>query len=114
MATFPTGVNPYYSWFIIPKFNTKIVEYGGANEQRIALDSTATYHHKIRYKNLDPTEKDLILNHFISMKGSYESFTWTDPNSVNRNVRFKEDLINIEYFQFNLYHLNEVEFKEVV
>ena len=114
MATFPS-INPSYSVTEIPSFNTKIIGYGNQIEQRIAINSIANKIYRLQWNILTPAEKDTLYNFFVARLGSYDSFTWTNViDSVSHTVRFKEDSANFEYFNYLLWRLQTVEFREVI
>lgn len=77
MKIFPQ-VSPNYSLHIIPKFSTVITNYGNAVEQRISLSSNPQYVFEVNFKNLHTADKKLILDFFISVKGNYEAFYFSN------------------------------------
>lgn len=115
MATFPTITNRERTIIKIPMFQTLTINYGNKVEQRISLDSAVRYKFQITWNSaLKSTELASISNFFIARKGAYESFSWVNPeDSVTYTVRFEEDLINITYFHFQLYELNQITLIEV-
>ena len=105
---FPS-INPHYSLFKIPSFNTHIINYGNKVEQRIARDDEVKYMFKLRWKILNQVNANRLLNFFISMRGSYEAFYWDNPeDNTTYLVRFGSDMMNLEYFTYQLYTLQEV------
>lgn len=113
MATFPS-INPSYSVIETPMFNTHIINYGNKIEQRIAMDSAVRRSFKLYWKFLSTADKTTIYNFFVARLGAYDSFTWVNPiDSVSYTVRFKDDMCNIEYFDYLLWQVQQVEFIEV-
>ena len=113
MATFPS-INPSYSVIESVSFNTQIIGYGNKVEQRIALDSIGRKGFKLQWTSLSPADKSTIKDFFIARLGAFDAFTWTNPlDSIAYNVRFQEDMLNAEYFDYLLWDINQVEFIEV-
>ena len=110
---FPS-INPHYSLFKIPSFNTHIINYGNNVEQRISRDDEVKYRFKIRWKILSQINANRLLNFFITMRGSYEAFYWDCPeDNVTYLLRFGTDMMNFDYFTYQLYTLREVELVQV-
>lgn len=115
MATFPTITDRERTIVKIPMFRTLTINYGNKIEQRISLDSAVRYKFQMTWESkLKATELASISDFFIARKGAYESFSWVNPeDSVTYTVKFEEDLINISYFHFQLYELNQINLIEV-
>jgi hypothetical protein len=109
LSAFPS-ISPNFSLVRIPAFRTAVISYGGAVEQRIALDPSPRWSLKLKYPSLSKTDADTIVNFFIARLGSFEAFTITDEQGTSHTVRFKEDSINLDYFRHLLYSLGEIEF----
>ena len=113
MAVFPS-INPSYSVVETPLFNTQVINYGNKIEQRIAMDSVVRKSFKLYWKSLTTAEKTTVYDFFVARLGAFEAFTWVNPiDSVSYNVRFKEDACNVEYFDYLLWQIQQVEFIEV-
>lgn len=85
----------------------------GASQRR------AKWHYPLRlftlqYEALEQEEAETILNFFISRKGSFEAFSWLNPNdNIYYTVVFDEDFINLARFAYQLYTLGEVRLREI-
>lgn len=106
--------NPSYSLIKIPMFQTNIISYGNKIEQRLAKNSIVQWKLQLNFKVLTREQSNYIVNFFIARKGKFDAFKWTNPeDSVEYTVRFEEDMMNIEYFSYLLYTLNQVNLIEV-
>ncbi|MCK4248667.1 MAG: hypothetical protein KAX15_02700 [Candidatus Omnitrophica bacterium] len=95
-------------------FEVSELSYCAGSEQRILTQDEERRAIKLKYRFLSDTEKDLVYGFFVSRKGRTETFYWINPiNSLAYIVRFAEDVLNIEYFNYKLYHLNVVDLIEV-
>ena len=113
MAYFPS-VNPSYSLIKIPMFRTHVVEYGNKVEQRLARDSAARYKFQMNFTKLNSTDANSIVSFFITCKGRFTSFSLVNPeDSQIYTVRFDDDVMNLDYFMYQLYNLNQVNFIQV-
>ncbi|GAB63109.1 hypothetical protein KSU1_C1513 [Candidatus Jettenia caeni] len=113
MAAFPS-IKPNYSVIETYSFNTHIINYGNKVEQRIKMNSAAQTIFRLRWEALSNADKATIQAFFVARGGAFESFAWTNPvDNVAYTVRFKEDAMNAEYFSYQLWNLQEIEFIEV-
>lgn len=126
METFPLE-NKAKSMIMIPTFSTTIINYGNRIEQRIANASLPQYKFQITFVDaLSFADMQEVLNFFIARKGAFEAFYFPKPllngpplfnypGPINTPyiVRFETDLINADFFQFNLATFQTVNFVEV-
>lgn len=114
MTAFPS-INPSYTVRVSTQYNTLITSFNNnVSEQRISLSSVPRRTFSLRWAILTPTDKETISDFFEARKGSFESFTWTNTIlGASYTVRFKEDTINFEYFNYLMWSCNTVEFIEV-
>jgi len=74
IATFP-AIKDWYSAMRIPTFDTLVVNYGNAVEQRLAKNSTVRYKFQLQWGALsDFDEARQIEDFFILMKGNLTAF----------------------------------------
>ena len=115
MATFPASPKPTWVFTESNNFNTHIINYGNKIEQRIAINSLNQKKFKLRWRSLSAANKNTIQSFFVARLGAYESFTWVNPlDSASYTVRFMQDSMSTEYFNYLLWEINEVEFLEVI
>ena len=112
MADFP-DVPINFPLVKTPQFSTVIINYGAAVEQRISLDPNPRYKIKAVLDALTPAQYQLVLDFFIARKGAYEAFNLYDEDGTLYVVRFEKDSYDFEYFEYELYSLNEVTFIQV-
>ncbi len=173
MDFFP-NVKSQYTLRRIPKFRTKIIEYGNKIEQRISFDSSPQYIIRLNFSQLKPADADIIQAFFETCRGRYTAFYLRAEDEIQRSVihatntsyvanqivrpavknghsykclikgtsgnvaptfptgtnatvndngiiwrentytvRFNDDVLNMDYFQLNLYRYGTVEFIEV-
>lgn len=110
MDTFP-NINPWYNVTRTPKFVTHIAKYRNLREQRISRMANPSWKISVHWDILNATDCDLIKNFFISMRGAYDSFYfYNKEDDTTYTVRFETDLINLEYFDYMLYSLKQINF----
>jgi phage-related protein len=108
------SIDPWYSVIKIPMFSTIVINFGNRVEQRIAQNDSPQYKFQLKWGALSPVNANRILEFFVARRGSFEAFYWTNPvDTTSYLVRFLEDELNAEYFAFQLYRFNRVEFLEV-
>lgn len=112
MADFP-DVPINFPLVKTPQFNTVIINYGGAVEQRISQEATPRYKIKANLGTLTAVQYQTVLDFFIARKGAFEAFNLYDENNTLFVVRFEKDSYDFEYFEYELYSLNEVTFIQV-
>ena len=135
MQIFPLQ-NKAKNLVMVPTFSTTIINYGNRVEQRIANQSLPQYRFILTFvEALTFTDIQTVLSFFIARKGSFEAFYFpkpmlngpplfdytgvvgdsaSDPVDNPYVVRFETDLINAEFFQFNLATFQTVNFVEVL
>lgn len=114
LPQFPEVPNLMFPVIILPSFEVSKISYVNGSEQRILGTDEEKSNIKLRYRLLSQSDRNLIYNFFLARKGQTETFYWTDPiTSLIHIIRFKEDSLNVEYFAYKLYHLNEVDLIEV-
>lgn len=100
---------PDYSFETTRNWKTLISNFENGVEQRRQKWSANLKSWKLIYKNQSATDKGTILTLFEAKKGSFTSFTWTNPeDSTDYTVRFKEDSLVIS---FNSARLYDIEFE---
>lgn len=114
MAAFPS-ITASYPLVKMLMFDTTIITYGDQSEQRISNTDSVRYKFTLKYKLLSDTDHQTIRDFFIARKGSFESFTWTDPNPPNTvyTVRFDTDNQTFENFEVALFKFNTIRFIQV-
>ncbi len=113
MAAFPS-IGASYPLVKVSMFNTTIITYGDQSEQRISNNAAVRRKFTLKFKLLSDADHQTIRDFFIARKGSFESFTWTDPNdSVVYTVRFDRDEQTFENFEVALFKFNTVRFIQV-
>ncbi len=113
LPQFPTTL-PNYRRVKIPLAHTEIIDYGSGIEQRIARWSGTLHKFKLLFKTLEKTEADLLYDFFIARQGAFGAFEWTNfDDSITYVVRFRQDLLNHDYFTYQLYDLGEIDLVEV-
>ncbi|MHC4276957.1 MAG: DUF2460 domain-containing protein [Planctomycetota bacterium] len=113
-AVFPQQLRPNYGVEKEPVFNTEIIEYGGATEQRIVRWKGARHRFRISFNNITKDEADALYDFFIERQGAAEPFIWTNPeDNTQYIVRFAIDRIKHNAFTLRLYRFGEIELVEV-
>lgn len=112
MADFP-DVPISFPLVKTPQFSTVIINYGAAVEQRISLEPNPRYKIKASLDALTAAQYQLVLDFFIARKGAFEAFNLYDENGTLFVVRFERDSCDFEYFEYELYSLNEISFIQV-
>ena len=96
-----------------PIFETLDIPYVNGSEQRLIHTDEPKREIILKLKNATKDDRDLIYNFFLARKGRTETFYWIDPTTeLIYVIRFKEDNLNIEYFAYKLYHLDEIDLIE--
>jgi len=110
ISVFPDVGKLIYPVLKIPKFyDGDIIEYVGGTEQRRLGVALPQYKIILKFASLTESEKDEILISFNFVQGRKKTLLWIDPVTSDRHyVRFFEDVLNINYFYYQLYNLNEV------
>lgn len=85
LSSFPS-VKSQYVLSKIPKFRTKVIEYGNKIEQRISFDSAPQFILKLTFSRLSPSDGDLIKAFFETCKGKYTAFYLIAEDETTRNV----------------------------
>ena len=110
MADWDSEVNltPEYSFPTTASFKTLISVGESGRERRRSKRSTQKREWRLTFNILSEVEVDLIWNFYLARKGAYEAFTWTDPvaGGSSISVRFKDDALTKDYFQYNSYSLS--------
>lgn len=92
-------------------YDTIISQFENGVEQRRPRRTNTIREWTLQYRNRPASEVATIQTMFDSVKGAYNSFTWTNPlDSVDYNVRFKEDTLDVSAKAYNVY---DVEFSLV-
>ena len=110
ISVFPDVGKLIYPVLKTPKFyDGDIIEYVGGTEQRRLGVALPQYKIILKFASLTESEKDEILISFNFVQGRKKTLLWIDPVTSDRHyVRFFEDVLNINYFYYQLYNLNEV------
>lgn len=96
-----------------PIFSTLVSEFENGYEQRRAKWASPKRKWVLEFKNRIQSEMETIRNFFITKKGEYSSFTWTNPiDSTEYTVRFDEDSLLIQRKAFEIYDIT-LKFVEV-
>ena len=117
MATYPTDPKIQFPINKTPIWDTSIVKYKGMSEKRKANFSAERWEFNFSYRSLTSTEKNTILNFYMARYGSYESFTFVnpDPNDAGSYiVRFDNPTLDIVYIDYDLYNINNINLIEAV
>lgn len=116
MSTFPTlSVNPIFPVITVPVWDTYIVGGIGKLEQRESYRNNCRLHFKVSYKYISTADKKLIDDFFEARNGSYESFTWINPEtSLSYTVRFAADNLSKIYPVYGVWDIASLEFVEAV
>ncbi len=113
LPQFPTTL-PNYQRVKTPMSHTEIINYGSGIEQRIARWSGTLHRFKLFFNTLEATDADLLYDFFVARQGAFDAFEWTDfEDSATYVVRFSRDLLDRDYFTYQLYDLGEVDLTEV-
>lgn len=108
------GLVPDYSFATTGSFVTLISKAEGGKERRRSKRSTLKREWKLTFPLLTVSECGSIWDFYLARKGAFEAFTWTDPvTSTQHTVRFKDDDLTKDYFEYNYYKLS-LEFVEVI
>lgn len=95
------------------KFDTLVSEFENGYEQRRAKRDTALRAWRLFFTNRTGAELAEVTDFFEEHKGSYESFSWENPNDEEEyTVRFKADTLKVKRVAFNIFSF-EVSFVEV-
>jgi len=95
---------PSYTFSETPEFNTLVSKFENGAEQRRAVRSNPIRSWKLEFKNVPKSVYESVREFYISKKGQFSSFTWTNPNDgIEYIVRFGDDKINFERNAFNVY-----------
>jgi len=110
ISVFPDVGKLIYPVLKTPKFyDGDVIEYVGGTEQRRLGVALPQYKIILKFASLTESEKDEILISFNFVQGRRKTLLWIDPVTGDRHyVRFFEDVLNINYFYYQLYNLNEV------
>ncbi|MCK9555018.1 DUF2460 domain-containing protein [bacterium] len=74
------------------EFETLITKFENGVEQRRSKQSIPLRKWTLQFHNRTTEELTTIRSFYVARKGSYESFTWVNPNdSVEYAVRFDSD-----------------------
>lgn len=113
LPVYPATPTPDLPVQIGSNFQVEKMTFVDGSEQRVLETDESIKVFKLRYKYLSELNRNTIYNFFIARKGSLEPFYWVNP--INQDfyiVRFEEDSMELENFQYKLYNLNEVNLKE--
>lgn len=95
-------------------FKTLVSQFENFTEQRRNVVANPRRLFTLRFKNRTKTEMENVRDFFISKKGEYSSFTWTNPNDETEyTVRFDEDSFQFDNKAYEVYDF-EIKFIEVV
>lgn len=113
LPQFPTTL-PNYRRVKTPMARTEIIDYGTGVEQRIARWDIVFHRFKLSFETLSKTEADLLYDFFVARQGAFDAFEWTNfDDSTTYVVRFSADLLDHDYFTYQLYTLGEIDLQEV-
>lgn len=134
MEIFPT-INKVKTLTVSPIFRTNVINFGNGVEQRIALNSRSITKLSLNFvEALSIEDIQTILDFFIARQGSFDAFqfprinpnafgffvyegesAWSDSAAALDPyiVRFTTDIINADYFQYNLGTFQTIEMIEV-
>ncbi len=94
-------------------FNTLVSRFENGVEQRRAKWANPLRRWRLYFKIRTQTEMEAVRDFYIAKKGSYESFTWDNPNDGQTyTVRFVEDSFRIKRVHYQIYDF-EFAFVEV-
>jgi len=85
LNSFPS-VKSQYTLSRIPKFRTKVIDYGNKIEERISFDSTVQYKIRLNFSRLSAADADTIQSFFEACKGRYTAFYLIAEDEATRQV----------------------------
>jgi len=96
-------------------YENEIISYVGGTEQRILKINEEKYKIGLNYSTLTEDDKNIIDVLFNdTVRGKEKTILWIDPKTKERHyVRFEEDDLNREYFEYKLHKLNKIDLVEV-
>lgn len=96
-----------------PKFKTLVTTFENGVEQRRNKWDNPLRTFRLKFRTRSQSVYEAVRDFFITKKGSYSSFTWTNPaDSVTYTVRFAEDGLNLVRVKYDVYDF-EVTLQEV-
>lgn len=115
LETFPTlSVNPDFPIITTPIWDTHIVR-GEKLEQRESYRNNCLLHFRFSYRYITDADRKLIEDFFDARKGSYEKFTWVNPETnLSYTVRFATDRLSKIYPIYNSWDIPDIELIEAV
>lgn len=95
------------------KFKTLVSSFENGVEQRRNKWANPLRTFRLSFRSRDGVTYAAVRDFFITKKGSYSSFTWTNPaDSVTYNVRFTDDGLNLIRVKYDVYDF-DITFQEV-
>lgn len=105
--------NPDYVLDEVVEYKTLVSEFENGAQQRRRKWSNPLRKWTLRFRNRTLSEMNNIRDFFMNKYGSFDSFTWTNPNdSVEYTVRFAEDSFKFSLKDYQVYDF-EFDFVEV-
>ena len=115
MEAYPTAPKIQFPIITTPIWDTSIVNFRGKAEQRQQNYSDKILQFGFSYKNLNASNKNIIVDFFKARNGNHESFTWTNPeDSVEYTVKFREEGLGVDYIDYDLWDITNVVLIEVI
>lgn len=114
MATFiPPGVehDNYNVYEERVAFNTAKSEFETGAVERRALWAYPLRTFVLQYEILNEEDAEDVLTFFLARKGGFEGFYWTHKE-VQYTVTFKEDIMSLARFAYQLYSLGIIRLQE--
>lgn len=114
MVTFiPPGVehDNYNVYTEEVKFNTSKSEFESGAVERRALWAYPLRTFVLQYEALSEEDAEDVLDFFLARKGSFGNFYWTHKE-VQYTVTFKEDIMSLARFAYQLYSLGIIRLQE--
>ena len=97
-----------------PEFNTIISTFESGVEQRRARRTDSRRSWRLSFSNRSRTDMETGRDFFLAVKGSFTSFTWTNPlDSAVYTVRFADDGFRITHEFYEVFSF-ECTFVEVI
>lgn len=103
MSDFST--TPDFTFDETPQFATLITEFENGVEQRRNKRANPVRKWHLVFKNRTKAEYETVRDFYISKKGAYTAFTWTNPNDTTEyTVRFGADSLTFSNHQPLIYN----------
>jgi len=97
---------PQYVYTELIGFKTNVIPMDSGKEVRYSKGQPRR-EFELVFSLLNGTTKDEIQAFFDAREGSFDTFYWDNPNdSTSYEVRFKEDSIQVDNVEYDMYNIN--------